>query len=283
MKIALVIPSALHSLPFDMVWSFFHAFAYLELRQDDLPFKISHLEIIAPKEFPIDANRNMATAQLIEKDFDISIWFDADQTFPRNMIIKMLTNPEPIVAGMYYIKQAPFFPVVYLESKKSKERGTFDWFTPILDFPKDQPFHADMIGMGCVKIDVNVFKEIAEKQVDRDDYEGKPEFFRYAAVPATENPDIEPSNERAAWRDKYLIRNATEDVFFWRLVRQCTDYKILVDPNIQCGHITSIVSDKNLFENFYERNLELMKEKDPEEAKKLEENKCRVEPAKRKP
>ena len=282
MKIALVVPSALKSLPFDMVWSFFHAFAYLELRQDDLPFKINHLEIVAPKEFPIDANRNMAVAQLIEKEFDISVWFDADQTFPRNMIFRLLNNPEPIVSGIYHIKNAPYFPVIYKEADKSKERGTFDWFNPILEYPEDEYFEADMIGMGCVKIDVKVFKEIMKNQVDRDDYEGKSEFFRYGAVPSSIEPDKEIENERVKWRDKYLIRNATEDVFFWRLVRQCTDYRIVVDPQVQCGHITDVISNKSLFESFYGQNMKLLKEKDPEEAKRLKENMCRAEPIKKK-
>ena len=279
MKIALVVPSALNQLPFDMVWSFFHAFAYLELRQDDLPFKINHLEIIAPKVFPIDANRNIAVAQLIEKEFDLAVWFDADQVFPKNMIFRLLNNPAPIVAGMYYIKAAPFFPVVYLESKKSKDNGTFSWFNPILSFPEDECFYADMIGMGCVKTDVKVFKEIAKKQVDRDDYEGKPEFFRYNASPVTTEHEDNPSDYNK-WREKYLIRDVTEDVFFWRLVRECTDYKILVDPQVQCGHITTIRTDKELFQNFYAQNMVLMEEKNPEEAKKIKETLCRVEAAK---
>ena len=275
MKIALVVPSALRSLPFDMVWSFFHAFAYLENRQDDLPFKITHLEIIAPKTFPIDANRNMAVATILEKNFDVSIWFDADQTFPKNMIFRLLNNPEPILAGMYYIKSAPFFPVVYKETKESKDAGLFNWFTPITDYPREDPFHADMIGMGCVKINSKVFRTIA------DNYETKPEFFRYGVNPITIDEEEPNTPELNKYRDKYLIRDVTEDVFFWKQVREMTDYKIVIDPKIQCGHITEIQSNQELFTSFYNTRMEQIERDEPEEAKKIKDLICRAEPIKK--
>ena len=275
MKIALVVPSALKFLPFDMVWSFFHAFAYLENRQDDLPFTISHLEVIAPKTFPIDANRNMAVAQILEKKFDISVWFDADQTFPKNMIFRLLNNPEPIVAGMYFIKSAPFFPVVYKETKESKEAGKFNWFTPIVDYPKNDYFYADMIGMGCVKINREVFQKIA------DTYKEKPEFFRYGVNPITVDDEEKEKSELNKYRNKYLIRDVTEDVFFWKQVKELTDYKILIDPKVQCGHITTITSNQELFKSFYDTRMEQIKKTNPEEAKQIEELICRAEPIKK--
>ena len=276
MKIALVVPSALKMLPFDMVWSFFHAFAYLESRQDDLPFEIDHLEIIAPKTFPIDANRNMAVAQLIEKGFDMSIWFDADQTFPKNMIFRLLLNPEPIVAGMYFIKGSPFYPVIYRETKDSKKSGAFNWFNPIVEYPENECFHADMIGMGCVKIATKVFKDIAKIYGDE-----KPEFFRYGINPVTIEENEIDTPDLNKYRDKYLIRDVTEDVFFWKLVRDHTDYKILVDPKVQCGHITEIISNQNLFKNFYETRFAQIEKDNPEEAKKIKDSICRAEPAKK--
>jgi len=209
-KVALVIPSALKQFPRDTNYSFLYAYSYLLNRIEDLPFEIERLEIIAPSEFPIDACRNMAVAEILEKNFDISVWFDADQTFPKNMIFRLLNNPEPIVAGMYYVKAPPFYPVVFKETK-----GTdFLWFKPIIEFPEDDYFYADMIGMGCVKIDVKVFKEIANTFEAGE----KLEFFRYGINPVTidvmEHEKDENKLYKARLRQKYAIRDVSEDVYF---------------------------------------------------------------------
>jgi hypothetical protein len=271
-KIALVIPSALKSFPKDTNYSFIYAHDYLLNRMNDLPFEINHLEIIAPTEFPIDAGRNMATAQLFEDGFDISVWFDADQTFPKNMIFRLLNNPEPIVTGMYYLKKPPFYPIVFKET-----HGTdFLWFKPIMEFPESDLFHADMVGMGCVKIDVKVFKDIQKHQK-----EGEYEFFRYGINPITidvmKHETKKHVLKKAAIREKYIIRDVSEDVYFWKLVRQHTDYKIVVDPKIQCGHISDLEVTKDIFQSFYDGQLEHVRMKDEGEYKKIKELVCRAE------
>ena len=274
MKVALVIPSALKFIPKDTFYSFIYAYSYLLNRLDDLPFKIDRLEIKAPSSFPIDACRNMAVAELIEDDFDTSIWFDADMVFPKNMMFRMLNNSAPIIAGMYYIKAAPFYPVVYKETEESKKDGSFTWFKPIIEYPEDAYFYADMIGMGCVKIDVKVFKEIAKT------YKEKPEFFKYGINPIRIEDDQNEKHKLNKYRANYMIRDVTEDIFLWKQVKEKTDYKILVDPKIQCGHITDIISDQNLFQSFYQGKMEQLQREKPEEAEKIKEIICRAEPIK---
>jgi len=307
MRIALVIPSAIKSVPKDTFYSFIATYSNLLDRLEDLPFTITRLEVKAPSTFPIDANRNMAVCEILEQGFDTSIWFDADQVFPEKMLFRLLSNPAPIVAGMYFLKSAPFFPIVYKETKESKEGGKFNWFNPIMEYPKDEPFYADMIGMGCVKIDRVVFEKIVDahhgrmtireavdkikdRNIDGIDkyldeimradslYNGaKPEFFRYGINPITietEQMAREPLNK---YRTKYTIRDVTEDVFFWKQVRELTDYKIIVDPKIQCGHITDIVSDQGLFQSYYNTTIERFKEAKPEEYEELKDKICRAE------
>jgi hypothetical protein len=133
-----------------------------------------------------------------------------------------------------------------------------------------------MIGMGCVKIATKVFKDIAKTYGDE-----KPEFFRYGINPVTIEDNEVDTPDLNKYRDKYLIRDVTEDVFFWKLIRDHTDYKILVDPKIQCGHITEILSNQNLFKNFYETRFAQIEKDNPEEAKKIKDLICRAEPAKK--
>jgi len=313
MRVALIIPSALNSLPKDTFYTFLLTYSHLLDRLEDLPFTITRLEIKAPPTFPIDANRNMAVAEILEQGFDTSIWFDADQTFPQNMLFRLLQNPAPIVSGMYFLKKAPFFPIVYKETKDSKKSGKFNWFTPIMEYPKEDFFNADMIGMGCVKIDRIVFEKIAQmysnkiqineavnrikKSLNKKDVDkikpyldnimdadhiyggSKPEFFRYGINPITIDEESfarEPLNK---YRTKYCIRDATEDVFFWKQVKQA-GFEILIDPKIQCGHITNIISDQDLFHSFYQTRLDKIKIDDPKTYNTIQENICRAEPIK---
>lgn len=271
-KVALVIPAAVKSYPKDTNFSFIYSHDYILNRMGDLPFEINHLEIIAPTEFPIDANRNMAVAQLIEGGFDTSIWFDADQTFPKNMIFRLLNNPEPIVTGMYYLKKPPFYPIIFKETRGSD----FLWFKPIMEFPEDDYFYADMVGMGCIKIDVDVFRDIM-----KDQKEGEYEFFRYGVNPITidvmEHETDKHLLERARLRQKYTIRDVSEDVYFWKQVRKKTDYKIIVDPKVQCGHISDLEVTHSLYKSYYSSQLEMLKNKSLEDYEKVQELVCRAE------
>lgn len=255
----------------DTVFSFIYAYSYLLNRMDDLPFTIEHLEIIAPAEFPIDACRNMAVAEVLDGNFDTTVWFDADQTFPKNMIFRLLNNPEPIVSGMYYLKAPPYYPIVFKETRDTD----FLWFKPVVEYPGDDYFYADMIGMGCVKIDVKVFKEIAKTFTD------KIEFFKYGVNPITidvmEHETDDLKLKKAKLRQKYVIRDVSEDVYFWKQVREKTDYKIVIDPKIQCGHIGQLEITQTLFKNFYESKLDMVKSENPEEHKKIMELVCRAE------
>lgn len=278
MKVAIVIPSALNSYMFDFVLSYSQMLQYLQTHIEDLPFEITHLEEIRPKkQFPIDANRNYAAARILEEGFDTSIWLDADQTFPINTLFRLLnTRDYPIVSGIYHVKAKPFYPVMFYERPDSD----FTFFKPIIKYP-DTYFYADMIGMGCVKIDRCVFEDIAKTYKDDE----KIEFFRYGLNPVTidyiKDDDDERRKKDAHIHAKYAIRDVSEDVFFCRLIREKTDYKIVIDPKIQSGHITSWTVDKDLCDGFYEQTMALIKERDPETHKYIEDNICQAEAIKK--
>lgn len=219
MKVAIFVPLA---FPFGMVpqeffLSFFRANEYL---LSHLPKNIDYdFQLFSPSTFPIDANRNECVARMINGGFDTSIWLDADQELSEDTLHRLLINGDghPIYAGMYYLKKPPFHPIVFNDHAK-----TFLTFNPIWNYPLNELFYADMIGMGCVKIDREVFLQLE-----------KP-YFKYGEIPeelAGENPDM-------AFKRDHGINDVSEDVWFWRQVKQKTGFRIVVDPRVQVGHIT---------------------------------------------
>lgn len=276
MKVAIVIPSALTSYLKDFETSYRDAITYLQARIEDLPFKIEMLQDLRPDKFPIDANRNHAAAIILENGFDTSIWLDADQTFPKNTLFRLLMNQAyPVISGVYHLKAKPFYPILL----KEKPDSGYTWFKPIYHYPDDF-FYADAIGMGCVKIDRCVFEGISKLYKEGE----KIEFFRYLENPITvdfvdENASQQRKND-AKLHEKYLIRDVSEDIFFCKQVRDA-GYKIVVDPGIQCGHISKLIVDKELSDNFYQMSMQMIQQRDQETYKYIQDNLCRVEAIKK--
>ena len=55
------------------------------------------------------------------------------------------------------------------------------------------------------------------------------------------------------------VNDVSEDIWFWKQVRQRTDYKIVIDPQIQVGHIAQVPINYGIFKGFYEANKEKVK------------------------
>ena len=61
------------------------------------------------------------------------------------------------------------------------------------------------------------------------------------------------------------VYDVSEDKNFWRLVKKQTDYRIVIDPKIQVGHVTTQVVTPTVFEGFKNFNLEAIKAEKGEE------------------
>ena len=174
-RVGIVTPLALESVPIEFSESFIANFTYLQANSHKLPFKLKDLRKIAPQTFPIDANRNESIAWIKKWDIDISVWFDADQDLMNfgtperapDTLFRLLRDgyEHPVYAGIYYLKKPPFHPIVFDADRD------FKYFRPIWRFPDDKLFYADMIGMGCVKIDRSVIDKL------------DPPFFKYGIMP----------------------------------------------------------------------------------------------------
>ena len=233
---------------------------YLYSKLHELPFEVGGIFEYYAHTFPIDANRNECALRFLESDCDISIWLDTDQTFQRETLFNLVKHDLPIVAGMYYAKAEPFYPIVF---KESPDSDNFSLFNPIIRHPENELFEADMMGMGCVAIKKEVFKKLEYP------------YFRYSPHPKNSNsPDME-------WKYSHKINDVSEDVYFFKQIRQA-GIKVIVDPKIQCGHLTKITIDKSLFDSYLATScMEFEKRHGKEAFQKLWEGQCQAEPLKK--
>lgn len=237
---------------------------FLLEKQDALPFDLE-FDFHTIDTFPVDAGRNVGVQLALDNNIDTTIWVDVDQEFPRDVFFRLLKSPYPVTSGIYYIKsgrpQAPYYPVMFQNGHDGNEN--FSLFKTIALFPKDEYFYADMVGMGCIRIDTNVFKALK-----------KGPYFKYQLHP---KDSAEPTAE---WKHANDIQDVSEDVWFFKRLRKETDYKVVVDPRIQCAHIGKFIYDANMYDAFI-RQMEERRETEPK-LQEVWEKICRAEPIKTK-
>jgi len=257
-KIMVCIPQTGWSYDREFIESYHVAKDYLLEHMDQIPFEFGIAEYFC-HTFPIDSNRNECVSRALEYDIDLTIWVDTDQVFPRDFLFKLIRHDLPIVAGIYHVKAEPFYPVIFKENEKSKD---FDLFDSVIDFPEKELFQVDMIGMGCVAIKGEVLKKL------------KRPYFKYRVHP-----------HQLADKDKYSkfkvdneIADVSEDVWFWKNVRDNTDYKVLIDPTIDVQHITRFKVDRSIWRAYNNKQKSMFIEKNGlEKFKTWEAKQCRAE------
>ena len=226
---------------------------------DKLPFEVTALNEFYCHTFPIDANRNESALKFLNGNYDISIWLDTDQDFRHkgktDGLFRLLNNDYPIVAGMYYAKEYPYQPIVFKAINKE-----FRLFRPIIKYPKEELFYADMLGMGYIK----VYREVFEKC--------KMPYFKYQRHPK------KATTKDSEWRNEVGINDVSEDVWFFKQVKKA-GYKVIVDPNCKAGHITKVIIDEDIYQATLRAEMKnILLTDGKEEASKILDNICSAEP-----
>jgi len=235
-KIVFFLPLAKESVDTEFFQSYVTAKTYLNVKAGDLPFEFVTVDYYC-HTFPIDANRNECAEKLLEglvldnKTIfkpDISIWVDTDHKIPPDAFFKLLEHNLPIILGVYYIKvkgrHAPFYPVLFKE--REDDEGLYK---AVMEFPDKELFEVDFAGMGCACIHREVFEKLERP------------YFKYMLHPAGS------ANAESFWKNTHDINDVSEDRWFWDQVKAKTNYPILVDPQVQLGHIGKMVFDKEMY------------------------------------
>lgn len=247
-KVIIFLPLAKNSIDREFFESYTIAKTFLLQRVRDLPYgDIQLLEYFA-HTFPIDANRNECGRRFLEGiglkggsvyKPDISIWIDTDHKLPPDTLFRLLMHDRPIMLGVYYIKSKdadqPFYPVLF---RKREDRD--DLFKAVMEYPVHQLFEVDFAGMGCACIHREIFEKLEYP------------YFKYLRHPAGSNS---PESE---WKNENDIQDVSEDRYFWDQVRAKVNHPILVDPEIQLGHIGRMIFDKTMYDSWLHQYKKVM-------------------------
>lgn len=137
---------------------------------------------------------------------DYILFLDDDTIPPVNVIPKLLSHKKDIVSGLYFSKQEPHFPQIFLENKENKGR-----FDSIGEYEKDKLIEVDACGAGCLLISKEVFKKL------------KKPYFQF--IPRGEDSP-----------------RMGEDFYFCKKAKEAK-FKIYCDTSIVCGHLgTKVVT-----------------------------------------
>lgn len=218
-------------------------------------------------DFPIDHNRNKSARVAIERfGADYILHLDTDQTFPQGTIMHLWESlhapnadgsEREIVAGMYFMKNHPFRPVLGpftewepgMDSKymdrygfichgECGEAGHKDgahqlvrWAGPHF-WPEDKLFRVDVIGVGCALSRASMWKKLQYP------------FFRYS-------PD--PLNGMK----KGDVLEISEDMF-WCANMHKAGVKVWIDPRVKCGHLGVLEADQGIYQGGFQASLAAM-------------------------
>ena len=131
---------------------------------------------------------------------DYIFFIDDDILPPINTITRLLSHKKDIVCGLYFAKQEPHFPQIFLKNTEDPTR-----YDCVEDYKKDSLIEVDSCGAGCMLIKAEIFKKL------------KLPYFWY--IPKSEDKP-----------------RKGEDFYFCEKVKEA-GYKIYCDTSILCKHI----------------------------------------------
>lgn len=197
--------------------------------------------------FPIDANRNMAILDAMQRyKADYMMFMDTDQTFQPKaipMLFETLLDKDEqyeqgtVAAGMYFVKKHPWRGVFgrysdwdetslpHKQALKDQDLVIDDgsehgkqllWWQPSMFWDKDQIFRAHVIGAGCMMMSSKVLKQLEYP------------YFKYLDNPITPG------------------RKASEDMWFCAQLYK-KNIPIFIDSRVSCGHLSEYTVDEVLF------------------------------------
>lgn len=149
-KLAVLIPcrDTLHSA---------HALALAELVKFNTMNNIDTHVFMDASTILLTQRERLAT-NAVGLNADYMLWLDSDMVFPATTAVRLLAHNEPVVAGNYIRRQKPYKGVAY------KKIG--DWEKPLSFDIQDELVSVAGVGMGCLLIKTDIFKELSKPWFD---------------------------------------------------------------------------------------------------------------------
>lgn len=149
-KLAVLIPcrDTLHSA---------HALALTELVKFNTMNNIDTHVFMDASTILLTQRERLAT-NAVGLNADYMLWLDSDMVFPATTAVRLLAHNELVVAGNYIRRQKPYKGVAY------KKIG--DWEKPLSFDIQDELVSVAGVGMGCLLIKTDIFKELSKPWFD---------------------------------------------------------------------------------------------------------------------
>lgn len=162
--------------------------------------------------------REMFIDFALENKYDYILFLDSDMQFPEDIIEKLIAHGKEITSGLYFKRQPPYTPLVYKREIKDEEV----YFYQAKELGKGL-YEVDGVGAGCMLIKTEVFTKIEQP-------------FFYPWISSTKQSGL------------------SEDLAFCHRARE-VGYKIYVDTNVECGHVTQDVVRRTHWDRCKEKNI----------------------------
>lgn len=165
---------------------------------------VKNLWHLVDKSFPLDYCRNRLARIALEKGATHVLFIDADMTFPRDLIVRLLSIDADVAGALYFKKTPPFQPV----ASRLGVKGDGQLMKPIRLPARPGIVRCDVVGMGATLIKREALEFI-----------GHP-WFAYDLYKPTGEMEI------------------TEDVTFCTKAKSA-GFEIVCDTRLVCGHVRS--------------------------------------------
>lgn len=156
--------------------------------------------------FPVDVARNEVVRNFLDGDEDYLFFMDADMTFPKDVIGRLLAHDVPMVTGRYHMRKEPFHAVAYVKHRTAEGPHAY---APV-HFGRGL-FEIERGGAGVLMIRRDVLEAI-EARVGHN-------WFRYQRGP---NPPFD-----------YTV---SEDFWFYQQAREA-GFPVYCDWACECEHL----------------------------------------------
>ena len=145
-KLAVCIPcrDTLHSA---------HAMCLLELVKFNTMNNIDTQVFMDSSTVLLTQRERLATMAL-ELNAEYTLWLDSDMVFPSTTAARLMSQKEEVVAANYIRRQLPAKGVAY--------EKIWDWQNPLGFDIQDQLVPVEGIGMGCMLMKTDIFREIPQ-------------------------------------------------------------------------------------------------------------------------
>jgi len=175
--------------------------------------------------FPPDVARNEVVQKwLDEGDEDYLLFLDADMTFPKDVVRKLVRHHQPVVTGRYHMRKIPYHAVAYVKHRTQEGPHCYapvHWGQGLVEIERG--------GAGCLLIRRDVAEAIRARIGHN--------WFRYQRGPNAPHDFT-----------------VSEDFWFYQQAREA-GFKCYLDWDCECEHLQTMAINRSWNEAYLDAQV----------------------------